>query len=162
MRIFLNRSAKHAIRVAGSLSLVMFSANALAGIECKDMEGEAPYLQCQSESSFEGSTTVDFRKIPSWDGNAHLTLIEMCNWQTAVTPEPVIQEITAITPVAERTACVTRYCSHDSSTYAIAFDTGTIPVGGVVGVGLRVTFSKQKFNVRCETIGETRSMEEGV
>jgi hypothetical protein len=148
------------------LTLAASANQARAEIKCENTTSEelGPHLECVGDRAFTG-TTVAFRRIPGWSGNAGMTLIELCSahvdeiigsvTQTEgvkYTSIPVQGESAELNPQLPERTCYRRYCTQDIGNFSLFIETVPIPITPVFWLGGAVGFSQAHFSITCDPI----------
>jgi hypothetical protein len=137
--------------------LMLISSSLLASIDCN---GGNDFSTIMCTNNAPGYTTmVRIKKMPSWGGNAGLTVVDICNRKDGELPGDVHEEdgiVYSTIPQDDidesKLECVHRYCSSDSQYFGILLNGIPIPVAPAVFFRLGFGFFHRTVEVRCETL----------
>lgn len=138
----------------------------IAEVNCEPRVSQeiGAHLSCTSASVGMG-TTVSFRRISSWSGNAGMTLIELCS-QNLETIEGKVQQVGDIKylaipgqyvegelgPSESDRSCIRRYCTQVSDSFSIFVETVPIPISPFFWLGGAIGISNSEFAITCKAI----------
>jgi hypothetical protein len=151
---------RQTLGVSGVALLFLHSPFAFAELVCVARSGNSNVVDCENRSGLH-RTTVTYRNIPPWGGNAGATLVDICD---AVEFPQVDQDVytqqgyvvlgatddQAPTGSAER--CVRRYCSQDSTFFSLQVNGLVFPISPTLCATLSIGFEHARFQIRCETL----------
>ena len=137
------------VKITTILALLHISLQGYAQINCKSET--AGYRVCQGE----GLKQVIVRRMPSWNGQASLMMMDICSLPRHVErhlPDEGYALTEGTVEFPEGTHCQQQYCSEDHEWFSISADAVTLllPQASPLEVELSLTFSWQKFELRCE------------
>ena len=112
--------------------------NIYAAVTCQQDEA---ITICQGSEDLHQSTTISFKPIESWGGNAGMILVEICQQQSGR---------------EQTTECIRRYCTDVVEEFFFAIDGLYIPITPGFGIDLSFGFHEQSFSIQCETITPNR------
>lgn len=135
------------------ISSIFIASSLFAEIRCSGGAGFTP-ISCTNMAPGNRSM-VKMKRMPSWDGNAGLTQIDICNVKTDIQTDEEETEYT-LTPneeiIEEDLECIHRYCSSDGDFFVLSVNLMPLPLGGGIFFDFGVGFSESSFEVRCENI----------
>ena len=146
--------------------LVLGATQVFADINCENQVNEeiGAHMQCAATNADLG-TTVSFRRIASWSGNAGMTLVEICSRDLNEIGGKVEQvdgvKYLSIPAQLDHSgfdypplgkSCVRRYCSQDIDSFSIFVETVPIPITPVFWLGGAIGFSNAHFAITCDSI----------
>ena len=131
------------------LSVLFFSQSGTADVSCQtDSEG---YRVCNGD----GFKQVVIRKMPSWNGQASLMMMDICRLPSHFDrelPEEGYEMSYGALEFPEGTVCQRQYCSEDHNWFSLSLDTLALllPEISILEIELAITFASENFRLRCE------------
>jgi hypothetical protein len=140
---------------------LFFSGNAYAEINCETLPPSSGIgsLNCYNGNN-KTQTIVTFREMPSWDTNASLLVVQMCQYPLGSFQESTSSSVPAeiLTPEnftnKEPISCLRRYCTQNLEHFSFEVSNIPIPITGGFVLGISFGFSKSNFQVNCQPIEE--------
>jgi hypothetical protein len=131
-------------------------------LECRSIISHTvPSTVCKPLQGDTYPVRVLFRKMPAWNGNADLLLIDMCEYspegfqlvedQLTVSADG---KLPAEDPRLQPISCARKYCTEKSNAFGIAINALPIPIGWV-SVKLWLGYQYEHFRVACESLEDT-------
>jgi hypothetical protein len=130
-------------------------------LECRTVLTHAvPSTVCRPFTDAAAPVRVLFRKMPAWNGNSDLLLIDMCRYSpeafALVEQQLAISDdgkLPAHDPRLRPFSCVRRYCTQKMDSFSIAVNALPIPIGWL-SVSLWIGYQYRHFEVGCESLTE--------
>jgi hypothetical protein len=134
------------------------STKGFESLECRmNLAHTFPTTVCKAKGDNPSPIRVDFRRMPSWNGNADLILVEMCRYQD-LNGIPQGQTQVAVSnqgelpPMSEKAvSCKRRYCTQRTDSFSIKINAIPIPFGFLVA-RFWIGYQEENFEVVCSEI----------
>jgi hypothetical protein len=104
-------------------------------------------------------TEVKIMRMPSWDDNSSLTLIDICDRGVSNIPGKIVNigginlGLTQIeTSENLEPVCYRRYCTTDRSSWGIFINGVYIPITASISLRVALSFYERQIKVRCEAL----------
>lgn len=148
-------------------SLIVVTSASAGDFQCQHLtQGDDSTLVC-SDNSNDGSGSVGWvslRKMPGWNAQAGLTLIDFClvpkiqeppDFEKGVQKEPSqgpdeiqIDKLQLETPTKN---CQRRYCTDQKNQFSLLINGIPIPIGWSF-VSFWIGYQHQSFSIHCESV----------
>ncbi len=151
---------RHALRLLGAAFFFLHGPFAFAELVCVARDNTPGSIDCENRSGAH-LTTVTYRNIPPWGGNAGATLVDICDAIEFVPLDKdayqqmgyaVIDGTDQDSNMLSAKQCVRRYCSQDSSVFMLRANGLVFPIAPALWATLSVGFNHARFEIRCETL----------